>query len=435
MDGLFLVLEPGNHMYMVIEAARRRGLTVVVCHSHPVSPPAPYDQALPCISHFVPIDSWRDSDAVSESIVAWCGQRPVRGTYAGYEITLRAEARLRQHYGLPGGDPAKLDVLLNKARVRTMLRESSLSSLRFIEDAALRRLSEWPFPERSAFLKPVHGQGSIYVRRCSSLTDVQEHFAEWDGNIRRHIRRFSADHLHSGLGLFLEEEAVGELLSVEGYYYRGRYVPLGLTDRSVLARDVAVEMGTTFPCPHPRRDEIVDKARVIHELLGIEHGATHTEMIVPPAGGDIELVELNLRFAGSDMLFQVDHAFDIRFEDDLVSLAVGEAPPTTALPQPVRYVSEQDFLAPEHIRRFESIDIPGDDIFLKKVIAKPGAVLESTNFQTDYVASFIVAADTYVGVLARANAIRSATAINGSRLGDDPNNVVINYADRWTSSP
>jgi hypothetical protein len=34
-------------------------------------------------------------------------------------------------------------------------------------------------------------------------------------------------------------------------------------------------------------------------------------------------------------------------------------------------------------------------------------VLESTNFQTDYVATILLAADTYTGVIERANAIRS----------------------------
>jgi biotin carboxylase len=233
--------------------------------------------------------------------------------------------------------------------------------------------------------------------------------------------------------LFLEEEAAGELLSLEGYCYRGRYTPLGITDRAVLARDVAIEMGARFPCPHPRRDEIVQKVRAIHELLGVEHGATHTELIVPFGEGDIELVELNLRFAGGETLLQVDHAFEIQFEDDLLALAMGEAPATAEPPRTVRYVAEEDFLAPAHIRRFESIDIPGDDVFFKKIIPKPGAELKSTNFQSDYIASLLVAADTYAGVLARVREIRAAVAINGHRLGDDPNNVVITFADRWAT--
>ena len=50
-------------------------------------------------------------------------------------------------------------------------------------------------------------------------------------------------------------------------------------------------------------------------------------------------------------------------------------------------------------------------------------------------AAFAVAADTYVGALARAGEIRVATAINGAPLGNDPNNVVINCAERWVSRP
>lgn len=443
MDELFLVLEPGNHMYLVIEAARRRGLTVVVCHGQPVAPPAPFDQALASVSHFVQVDGWLDGQHAFETIVAWCGDRPVRGTYAGYEITLRTDARLRQHFGLPGSSPDKIAFLLDKLAVRTRLRDASLSKLRFVEDAALRGLSEWPFPGRAAFLKPVNGTGSVYVRRCTSLADVREHLAQWDGN-GRPLKRFTTDHLKAGRGLVLEEEAVGELISVEGYCHRGTYVPLGITDRTVLARDIAIEMGNTFPCPHPRREEIFDKVRAIHACLEIDHGATHTELIVPARGagegpgdgpgddGDIELVELNARFAGGDILILIDHAFGIRFEDELVRLAMGEAP--AALPaQPVRYVAGQDFLPPAHARQFDSIDIPGDDVLFKKLVIKLGTALSSTAFQSDHLAAFVVAADSYAGALARAGEIRAATAINGVLLGDDPNNVVINYAEPWAS--
>ena len=433
MDGLFLVLEPNNHMFMVIEAAHRRGLTVVVFHSHPVAPPAPFDQVLPCISHYVPVADWKDERAVCEAIVAWCGQRPVRGTYAGFEITLRTDVLLRRHYGLPGIQPERIDFLLDKARVRAVLREASLSSLRALEDAEIRRLSDWPFPGRAGFLKPVNGSSSAYVRRCTTLTDVREHLAEWDGNARQ-MRSTVADHLKGGRGLLLEEEAVGELVSLEGYCQSGRYVPIGINDRTVLARDVAIEMGSTFPCPHPRSDEIVARVRAIHELLGLEHGATHTELIVPPPGEDIELVEVNLRFAGGDVLVQVDRAFDIRFEDDLLSLACGDGPLTEIPARPVRYVCEQDVLPPAHVRVFESLEIPGDDVFFKKVFYKPGAALRASRFQNDMLAEFAFDADSYAGVLARANAIRAGLAINGTRLGDDPNNVVIHYGERWASS-
>lgn len=429
MEGLFLVLEPGNHMFLVIEAASRMGLTVVVCHCQPIAPPAPFDRALPSVSHFVQVDGWRDGQGAFEAIVAWCGDRPVRGTYAGYETTLRTQARLRQHYGLPGSTPEQVAFLLDKLAVRTRLRDAGLSRLRAVDDPALRGLSQWPFPGRAAFLKPVNGTGSIYVRRCTSLVDVQEHLAEWDGDARP-LKRFAIDHLKAGRGLFLEEEAPGELLSVEGYCHRGAFVPIGITDRTVLARDVAVEMGNTFPCPHPRRDAIVERARQIHACLGIEHGPTHTELIVPHDGGDIELVELNARFAGGDILILIDHALGIRVEDELVRLATGAAP--AALPaEGVRYACGQDFLAPAHVRQFDSIDIPGDDVVFQKILVKPGAALASTGFQSDHVAAFVVAADTYPGALARASEIRRATAINGAPLGDDPHNLVIHCAEQW----
>jgi biotin carboxylase len=433
MEGIFLVLEPNNHMYLVIEAAHRRGLTVVVCHSQPVSPPAPYDRALSCISHYIPVESWKDERAACAAIAAWCGPRPVRGVYAVFEITLRTEALLRQHYGLPGASPEHIDFLLDKVRVRDALSRASLSRLRALPDDEIRRLSEWPFSGRAAFLKPVNGSASMYVWRCTTLAEVREHLAEWDGNARQ-MRRAIIDHLKGGLGLMLEEEAVGDLVSLEGYCRNGRYVPIGITDRTVLARDISIEMGNTFPCPHPRIDEIVERVAAIHRVLGLEHGATHTELIAPVPAGDIELVEMNPRFAGGDILTLVDRALDIQFEEDLVTLAVGDGPLVEIPAKPVCYACGQDVMVPAHVRQFESLEIPGDDVFFKKVYIKPGATLKSTNFQPDQIAQFAFTADTYAGALARANTIRAGLAINGSRLGDDANNVVIHYGERWASA-
>lgn len=433
MAGLFLVLEPGNHMYLVIEAAYRQGLTVVVCHSQPVAPPAPFDRALACVSHFLKVDGWRVEEGAFEAIVAWCGDRPVRGTYAGFEVTLRMEVRLRSHFGLPGCDSEKIDFLLNKLRVRDALRRASLSSLRMLDDAALRQLEEWPFPGRAAFLKPVNGSGSTYVRRCTSIDDVRQHLAEWDGDVRR-IRRFVVDHLRGqGHGLFLEEEAVGELVSLEGYCHGGRYVPIGVTDRTVLARDVSIEMGNTFPCPHPRYDEIVAKVSEIHKCLGITHGPTHTELIVPEEGA-IELVEVNLRFAGGDILILVNRAFGVQFEDVLVRLSLGEEPGIELPATPRCYASGQDFLAPAGVRAVEAVEIPGEDVFFKKVTVKLGEELKSTAFQADHVAAFVLSASSYRRALARASEVRAAATINGRLFGNDPNNIVINYAERWLSA-
>jgi hypothetical protein len=389
MDGIFLVLEPNNHVYQVIEAAHRRGLTVVVCHERPVSPPAPYDRALSCISHYIPVEGWKDERAVFAAITAWCGPRPVRGTYAVFELTLRTEVLLRQHYGLPGTSPERMDFLLDKVRVREALSRASLSRLRVIPDDEIRRLSEWPFPGRAAFLKPINGSGSMYVWRCTTLADVREHLAEWD-DYARHMRRCIADHMQGGLGLMLEEEAVGDLVSLEGYCCNGRYVPIGITDR--------------------------------------------TELIAPVPAGEIELVEMNPRFAGGDILALIDRALGIQLEDDLLKLAIGEEPVIEIPAKPVCYVCGQDVMMPADVRQFESIEIPDDDVFFKKVLVKPGATLKSINFQHDQIAQFAFTADTYAGALARANTLRAGVAVNGSRLGDDANNVVIHYGERWASS-
>jgi len=427
-DQLFLVLEPVNHMYKVIEAASKRGLRVVVFHSQPLTPPPPLDAALPCIAQAVAVDAWTDVGGVVARILCACDGARVAGTYAGLEITLPVEALVRRHYGLPGHDRDHVDFLLNKKRVRAALKDASLTALRFVDENQLASLSRWPFDgEGAAFLKPINGSGSAYVTRCTNVAEVQARLAEWNAQ-KRPVPGIVSDHLRRQ-GLFLEEEARGELLSLEGYVFDGEYVALGIADRAVLARDVAIEMGTAFPCPHPRLDEIVSKVRAIHHCLGVEHGATHTELIVPAGDGEIELVELNLRFAGADILVLLDRAFDVAFEVQLVELALGERP-SRALPATPRcWASAHYILAPAGVREVASLEIPGDDVFFRKIMAPPGTKLKSTDYQSDWIAGFAVAAKSYDAVIARAREVRAGVTLNGTRLGNDPNNVVRGFSD------
>ena len=425
MKELFLIFEPANHVYKVIEAAHRAGYEVVAFHSSPLTPPAPYDSGLKFIDRTVPMDDWNNREAALEVVRRTVGSRKVGGTYSGPEVALRMEAQARREYGLPGNAPEVVSAVLDKGAVRARLREQGLSALRQVDERQLRALVEWPFPGKAGFVKPVNGAGSTYVSRCRTVAELQGALADWDAASRR-VPAFVQAYLKRG-GVFMEEEAVGDLMSLEGFAWQGKYQAVGLLSRDVLQRDIAVEMGATFPYQSPRYQEIVDFVTRVHQALGVEHGPTHTEIIVPRDGGPIELVELNLRFAGGDVLILVNEAFGQPFEDVLVQLAIGRAPAFPALPEPARYASLQYLLAPSGTPVLDKVEVTEPGVVFFKQMKPDGTTLSTTDFQGDHVAGFVVSAETYDGALGLAQRVRMNTKVNGRALGENTNNTISSY--------
>lgn len=420
---LFLVFEPTNHIYWVIEAADRLGYDVVVFHTLPILGSGPYATGRDgiALSHALP--SWDDPDAWFDAVLRACAGRPVAGTYAAQEIALPLQARVQEHFGLPGTSAATVHELLNKITVRRLLCQAGLSRLRVFDESEADGLRSWPVGDRALFFKPVHGAGSAFVRRCRTLEQVRAAVADWKAADRASIPVLGPYLDSEGGSFLLEEEALGELLSLEGYVHQGQYHPFGLTSRTVLQRDVAVEMGSTFPYEHPRHDEIVATVARLHQVLGVTHGPTHAELMVP-ASGDIELVELNLRFIGGDALASMNEACGCRVEDELVALGTGRRPaPLT----PTRYAAVHYLLAPSGAARLDSVVLPEPDLPFVKIAKPLGSELARTDRQIDWIASFVVCGDTYPQAMDRAADIRARTMVNGTALGADPNNVVIGH--------
>lgn len=426
MKSFFVVLEPVNHMYKVIEAASRAGNKVLVIHSIPLNPPAPYDAAIACIHATLHVSSWSDTAALLQAITDMTDGHQIGGTYAGMEITLPLEALLRAQHGLPCNAPEVIELVQNKGKVRGVLRECGLSNLRHLDEQQIRTLERWPFEGQRAFFKPVNGAGSAYVTRCSSPDDIARCLNHWDAN-NLSMPEFLSDYLRAGQGVFLEEEIVGQLMSLEGYVWNGVYTPIGLTSRDVLARDIAIEMGATFPYSTPRWQEIIAKVSAIHATLGINHGPTHTEIIVPRDDSDIELVEVNIRFVGADVLILINEAFAICFEDTLVDLAMGQTPRFQRSDVAEAYASVQYLLPAPGTNQLASIEMAYPEIIFSKTMRKIGSPLTSCQFQGDQIAGFIVRADSYREVTAVAQRIREQVKVNGIPLGDNPNNVIAAY--------
>jgi biotin carboxylase len=420
----YVVFEPINHMMKVIEAAKRRGLAVIVFRTQPLTTSAPYAVGADAVDVDVVIDGWTDHDALLAQVNAACEGYTVLGSYAAAEPTIPFEAKFRQQRGLPGMTPDTVTFLLNKERVRNFLFEKGLSRLKTISHEDALKKTDWAEGE-AYFFKPVNGAGSALVRKVTSLAQLQEAIAHWDAKSEVNIawlRRF----IEETNQFFLDEAAQGTLMSVEGFTVAGRYTPLGISSRTLLSRDHSIEMGICFPYRHPHEDKIVDKVRRIHEALGVTNGPTHAEVMVSD-DGEVELVELNIRFIGSDGVLVINAALGARVEDQIVKVTVGEQPDIVWHPDTSGAAAFQMILPPPDMEVVESFEFPQEMIVNSRIIFPVGTKLHSTNYQNDQICSYIVRAGSYQQVLELAREVRENTRINGKLLGKNPNNVVDVY--------
>lgn len=423
MQQCFVVLEPVNHMYKVMQTAAARGLHVVAFHSSPLTPPGgEYLAGFEAIGEAHLLASWADEEAALRTIWQQLDGRPVRGTYAAVETVIPAEAAIREKAGLPGHGRAAIENLLNKRWVRRRLRDAGLSQLADADPRAVMASGVWPFGTRGAFLKPITGGGSVHVSKCTSLAEVAHGLQEWDDETLS-CRAILRQHLRRGGDLFLEQEAEGELMSLEGWISNGQYHALGLTSRTVLSRDRSVEMGATFPYEHPLRATIETTIAAIHHALGLVHGLTHTELIVGK-DGSVELVELNVRFGGSDILLLMNRAFNTAVDELLVDVACGKEPAPIDV-SGTGFVCMQQLLAPGGTKVLEGIELDGELVLNSRLLKEAGSVLASTDYQGDHIGTFMVYGASYATALERAGKVRKNAKVNGIPVGEDRNNIVV----------
>lgn len=418
-----LFLEPVNHILKVVESAHRKGVTPIAIHQMPLQTDAPYGHASKFIAATEQIDSWMDSEKLWMAYDKLTEQYNVVGTYAAAEITLEFESLVRERLGLPHNPASTVAAVLDKQTARQVLASQGLTKLRFYSQKQIEQWSGWP-ENFSAFFKPVNGAGSAHVYHCSNEQELEKAIDNFNAE---NLSSFPIlrDYLQKHGRYFLEEEAKGELLSLECITFDGEVTPLGVTSRTVLANNPEIEMGASFPYPHSNWKGIVDKVTAIHHALGIRHGATHTEIIVDQEG-NIELVELNPRFIGADMLLVVNAALQSRFEDKLLELGLGRKPELSCLDNH-RFAALQYVLPSKDLASFNSIYFPPEEVVFSRVSQPIGKPVVAQANQFGYLGGFIATGNNYDSLTRQVAETRSRIKVNGELLGNHPSNQVTIY--------
>jgi cysteine synthase A len=141
-------------------------------------------------------------------------------------------------------------------------------------------------------VKPVADSASTGVLLCASVEQAQEHAAKLLA-ITHNVRGQAV-----GRQVLIEEFVDGPEFSVETIFVDGGLHVVGITRKSLSPPPSFVELRHAFPAPldESTSGEMERVVRTAIEVVGLRHGACHTELRLTVAGPTI--IEINARLAG-----------------------------------------------------------------------------------------------------------------------------------------
>lgn len=415
MTPTFVLFEMQGFQVRIAEAAKERGFHTVVVNHDPLRTTGASAVAPGVVDEYVHVACWSDVDTVRKLVGDVAAKYDVAGVHSAFEPTQRYAIELRAHAGLPHNTVEDTLRALDKVRVRRHLFDQGLSRLRGVPLREALTWEHWPFAG-AAVLKPANGTASVLCHVVDSLDGLRA--AAASVRAARIPNALMHDYVTAHGEFVVEEQARGELLSVESLVSGGRIRHVGLTGRYLLAADPVVEQGLFLPYTHPREADIRAACARFHESLNITEGATHLEVMVPD-DGPVELIDFNLRFAGLGSIVLASEVYDVPFAGFLADLALGREPDLPLLAPGHRYAVDVAVMPPAGETELRDLTLPPDTI-AQRVTKKIGGTLTGGNAQIDTVAWFGVTGETAAQAHRSALAARSATILNGAPLGEDP---------------
>ncbi len=251
-------------------------------------------------------------------------------------------AQVARALDLPVAFPAQVELERRKDLVREALERAGLPNPRF------RITRDWEETLQAAnaigyplVIKPTDLASSAFVRFIHNEAELREAFdalAAFPRNFR--------DQQRSGLYL-LEEYMTGEEVSVEACTVNGETTIIGITDKSVTAFPYFVEDGHMFPAQlDPAVAEAVtDLVRGALAAVGHDHGISHTEVKITPAGPRI--VEINPRLGGNFIAELVQRVTGIDLLEATLQLALNQRPKLTPVPTGIASAAIKFIIPPQ----------------------------------------------------------------------------------------
>lgn len=300
----------------VIDSAHRLGLEV----SFFTADPNKYQRfnqtgTLDRLSRIVVVNT-SDCEQVQAKVEQLNESHPVDGLVCMTDGNIEMAAQVATHMGLPFLSPDAVSLARNKDRTRELCGERGIRIPRFQVvsnmDTALDLAAEWGYP---CILKSSRGTGSAQVILCRDESELRSAYPVLDEKARA----------ASGQ-LLLEEFLRGPLYSVEAITYEGTTHILGITDRLLGNLPYFVEVSYSFPIMFDEQTEraIYEMVTDLLQAMGVNCGATHTELILTADGPAI--VEVNPRLGGGMIGPMISESYGFDIYEQLIRIAFNEAP-------------------------------------------------------------------------------------------------------------
>lgn len=325
MQGYFLIIEPVNHVYAVINAVRDAGYNVIIASTYPTKSHNYYGNIANSVSEYFSVHSWNDVEENADRFLDTFQNYQIVGTYCAIEGGLVFESMIRAYYGLMRNSRHVINLVLDKYTNRKCLHACGLTKIKTFALSHGERPDAIDYP---VYVKPNHGGGSLGVKRCTTPETLNQAINAWNQQDKIHEASFVQDYISSSTTLIAETEANGRLISIEGYCHEGKWYPIGVTGRLLPEKNSAVELGLIFPIQLNIEETLFDYVSRIHTSLGIYWGPTHTELMLL-ADGSAELIEVNLRFAGFDAFSIIEKTATFDLGNLLVNIGLGLKPEFT----------------------------------------------------------------------------------------------------------
>jgi biotin carboxylase len=379
-----LVLAGGVFQLPLIDAARRRGLRVVLFDGSPEAPGFAHADAGEVV----------DIGDVDASIAAARLIRPAGVAAIVNEVSVRTTAAIASALRLPGLDPHTASICTDKFLMRACFEQAGLPVPRYAVVGhpadALQAVSGVGFP---LVVKPVDSSGSRGVRRVDRAEDLPAAI-ELALSTSRQKRAI------------VESFLDGTECTVETFTVEGRTHVLGMSDKVHLPFPHCVSIGLTYPpfFDQATQQAIARAAIQAIDATGMRDGPGHVEVMVTSDGPVV--VEVAARGGGYRIFSDILHGLSgVDPVEAVIDLALGRVPvvsPTRARAAVLRFFNPA---ATGVLRSVNGVDearaIP--DVLDVVIDLKPGQTLAGITRDGERPGYIITLADTRERAVAAAD--------------------------------
>ena len=331
----------------------------------------------PYLDGWTVLDSTIDGPAMAAA-VGLAGGGPFSGVLCWDEGRILAASAVAEALGLPGGDPAAIWRIRDKAQTRAALTAAGIAQPRSIPVAtpaqALQAAALIGYP---VVLKPRGLGASLGVVKVADPAALQAAFAFTLGTPAPDPVSYRSRH-----PVLVEECVCGPEISVDAAIQKGRVTAMFVARKVVGYPPYAEEVGHFVDAGDPLLTDqpFLDLLQEVHTAVGYEDGMTHTEFMLTADGP--RPIEINGRLGGDLIPYLGMLATGVNPGPVAAAVACGQPPPL--FPQRTEertqvaairffYVAQEDTTLAGI--GFDPAALPREGLDRAIAVAKPGAVL------------------------------------------------------------